>query len=132
MSLIARAIEVCTVHLYHGEVQGTQARDTPFRRAEHDTQGREIVTHFPHQFPSRDFTPPLYCMMSEINVDTASSTAHRLTVSSIRGVTARRGSSLSFHDLDIIVQDKEKQILHSVAGSVQPGEMLAIMGASGK
>jgi ABC-type multidrug transport system ATPase subunit len=63
---------------------------------------------------------------------TSPSTSHRLTVSSIGGVKARRGSSLSFHDLNVTVQDSEKQILYSVAGSVEPGEMLAIMGPSGK
>jgi ABC-type multidrug transport system ATPase subunit len=62
---------------------------------------------------------------------TSPSTSHRLTVSSIGGVKARRGSSLSFHDLNVTVQDSEKQILYSVAGSVEPGEMLAIMGPSG-
>lgn len=56
----------------------------------------------------------------------------RLTLSSIGGVGGRRGSSLTFQDIDVTVNEKDKKILQSVAGSVEPGEMLAIMGPSGE
>lgn len=65
-----------------------------------------------------------------MDVDSASS-HRRLTLSTVRGVKARRGLSLDFVDVSVDVSEKEKEILHAVSGGVEPGEMLAIMGPSG-
>ena len=62
----------------------------------------------------------------------SSSDSNYLSLSAIGGLKGQRGSSLSFENIDVVVNEREKKILHSVTGSVKPGEMLAIMGPSGK
>ena len=64
------------------------------------------------------------------NANQSVSSPHRVSVNAVSATVARRGVSLAFRDVHVRAGDKD--ILKTISGGVERGEMMAVMGPSGK